>query len=86
MKRHYDSPEYKDFRNKVIKRDGRKCMMPGCSSKKRLQVHHIRKWSTASSLRYEISNGITLCSRCHASIKGKEIHYESLFVEIINGI
>jgi 5-methylcytosine-specific restriction endonuclease McrA len=60
--------------------------MPGCKSKTRLQVHHIRRWSSASSLRYEISNGITLCSTCHKSIKGQEHHYESLFMEIINGI
>lgn len=53
---------------------------------KNLQVHHIRKWSTASSLRYEISNGITLCYNCHKSICGKEHHYETLFIEIINGI
>ena len=86
MKRNYDDPAYESFRKEVIKRDGRKCMMPGCGYKKCLQVHHIRKWSTASSLRYEISNGITLCHNCHKSRRGKEHHYETLFIEIINGI
>lgn len=86
MKRNYDDPAYEDFRKRVLKRDKYKCRMPGCSYGKKLQVHHIKKWSTASSLRYEISNGITLCPNCHKSIKGKEHHYESLFMEIIHGI
>ena len=86
MKRNYDNPAYEDFRKDVLKRDNYKCMMPGCKSKKSLQVHHIKKWSSAFSLRYEVSNGITLCRKCHDSIKTKEIHYEALFTEIINGI
>ena len=67
--RNYDDPVYKDFRIKVLKRDKFKCKMPGCKNKKNLQVHHISKWSGASALRYEISNGITLCRYCHKSIK-----------------
>lgn len=86
MKRNYDDPAYSDWRRKILKRDKKTCKMPGCKSKTRLQVHHIRRWSSASALRYEISNGITLCSTCHKSIKGQEHHYESLFMEIINGI
>jgi 5-methylcytosine-specific restriction endonuclease McrA len=86
MRRNYDDPAYEDFRKEVLKRDGKKCMMPGCGSKRNLQVHHIQKWSTASSLRYETSNGITLCKYCHASIKGKELHYESLFKELISDL
>jgi 5-methylcytosine-specific restriction endonuclease McrA len=85
-RRNYDDPAYEQFRKDVLKRDGRKCMMPGCGYKKYLQVHHIKKWSTASSLRYEPSNGITLCKNCHKSIKGQEHHYESLFMEIINAL
>jgi len=86
MKRNYDDPAYADWRRKILKRDKKACKMPGCTSKSKLQVHHIRKWSSASSLRYEPSNGITLCSTCHKSISGKEHHYESLFMEIVNGI
>jgi 5-methylcytosine-specific restriction endonuclease McrA len=86
MKRNYDDPAYEDFRKRVLKRDKKKCQMPGCGYSKKLQVHHIRKWSSASSLRYEISNGITLCVNCHKSIKGKEHHYEALFMEIINDL
>lgn len=85
MKRNYDDPDYKKFRTAVLKRDGFKCQMPNCCNTRSLNVHHIQKWSRASSLRYEPSNGITLCKYCHKSITGKEIHYEGLFREIING-
>ena len=58
--------------------------MPGCKSKFKLQAHHIKKWSSAAILRYDIDNGITLCKSCHDSINGLESHYESLFTDIIN--
>ena len=57
--------------------------MPGCKSKYKIQAHHIKKWSGASSLRYEIDNGITLCKSCHDSINKYESHYEALFTEIV---
>lgn len=85
MKRNYEDPAYADWRKRIFKRD-KKCMMPGCSSTKKLQAHHIKRWADASSLRYDLSNGITLCSECHKSIKNKESHYETLFLEIIHGL
>lgn len=82
MKRDYNDPSYKQFRLNVLKRDKFTCQM--CNSKKRrLNVHHIIKWSSAASLRFDTSNGITLCSGCHKKINGKESHYISLFNEII---
>lgn len=86
MKRNYNDPQYEQFRKDVLRRDNKQCKMPGCKSKKYLQVHHIQKWSTASSLRYDINNGITLCKFCHKLITGKERHYETLFKSIIYGI
>jgi 5-methylcytosine-specific restriction endonuclease McrA len=83
MKRNYNDPVYEKYRKDVLKRDKFKCRMPNCKNKTNLQVHHIKKWSNASALRYELSNGITLCRQCHASIKNKEHHYESLFRNII---
>lgn len=85
MKRNYQDPAYADWRKKIFQRD-KQCKMPGCNSRYKLQAHHIKRWSDAHSLRYELSNGITLCSKCHQSIKNKESHYETLFLEIINGI
>lgn len=83
MKRNYNDPVYEKWRKDILKRDKYKCRMPKCKNKSRLQVHHIQKWASASTLRYEMSNGITLCKNCHDSIKGKEHHYESLFRNII---
>lgn len=85
MKRNYNDEAYAKFRKEVLNRDNRKCQMPGCKSKYQLQVHHIRTWANASSLRYEPDNGITLCRKCHKSITNKENYYEKLFREIIDG-
>ena len=82
MRRNYDDPVYKQVRSKVLKRDGRKCQMPNCSCKKYLQVHHIVKWSSAYSLRYDTFNLITLCRKCHKEVTGKETHYEHLLLQI----
>ena len=83
MRRNYQDPVYKDWRKKVYKRDGFRCQMPDCKSKFKIQAHHIKKWSEASTLRYEINNGITLCKACHDSINGMESHYEALFQQIV---
>jgi 5-methylcytosine-specific restriction endonuclease McrA len=48
-----------------------------------MQVHHIQKWSSASSLRYDASNGITLCWDCHNEVNGKEEIYAGLFCRIV---
>lgn len=77
------SKEYITWRAAVIKRDGRKCQYPGCKRRSKLEIHHIVPWSISHSLRYEVSNGITLCQRCHYKIKGKEGSYSMLFAEIV---
>jgi 5-methylcytosine-specific restriction endonuclease McrA len=71
--------------NDVRKRDRWVCKFPGCKSKKQLQAHHIVPWSKSHSLRFEIKNGITLCKKCHDSIKNREHLYTLVFMEIING-
>lgn len=82
-KRDYKDPEYTKARAKVRKRDKRKCQMPGCRRRKRLQVHHIIPWSVRPDLRYELSNMITLCYDCHKLVTGSEGFYEALFREIV---
>lgn len=83
MTRNYNDPIYEKARKEVLKRDKRKCRMPGCDSRRRLNVHHILEWSKAAALRFEPGNMITLCRQCHDSIKGKESHYVGLFLSII---
>lgn len=74
-----------ELRKQVLSRDKHTCKL--CNKRKRarwLQIHHIKMWSRAASLRFEIDNCITLCIPCHKSIRGKEHHYESYFMRIIN--
>jgi hypothetical protein len=62
------SVKYVQWRNSVFKRDlysCQKCGQIGWS----LHSHHIKPWAKNVSLRYELSNGITLCKNCH-----KEVH------------
>ena len=83
-RRDYSDPVYKEFRKKVLKMDKYTCQMCGKKGKRaRLNVHHIMKWSSASSLRYDPDNGITLCVACHKSVTGKEAHYMSYFLNKI---
>ena len=86
MKRNYDDPNYKKFRTEVLKRDKFKCRMPNCKSKKNLNVHHIQAWSNASTLRFEPSNGITLCKKVSQVYNWKRIPLSITYSErLING-
>lgn len=84
MKRDYDDPVYAEVRKRVLTRDKRKCQMPRCRSRYRLQVHHIQPWSKASALRFDEFNLITLCRKCHESIKDRESAYIGLFMKIVH--
>jgi hypothetical protein len=52
----------------VKERDGYECKI--CKAKDKLHAHHIIPRKKDVSLWYDISNGITLCSRCHAKTEG----------------
>lgn len=64
-----NSKDYRKFRKRVLKRDEYTCQNCGC--KRNLQVHHILPYAFYPSERINLSNGITLCKKCHY----KE-HYE----------
>lgn len=59
-----DSPEVRKWRNAVLDRDARACRT--CGSTKKLHAHHIFHWADAPEIRVDVSNGLTLCSICHA--------------------
>lgn len=81
-RRDYGDPDYKRFRSAVLKRDKHTCQMCNKRGKRTwLNVHHIIKWSSASTLRHDPDNGITLCHKCHKDVTGKETHYMSYFTE-----
>lgn len=85
MDRDFDSPQYKAWRAAVYKRDGKRCKAPFCNHKtKGLNAHHIKRWADCPTLRFDVSNGITLCRACHKKIQGKEEEYEDLFRSLIS--
>lgn len=64
------SPKYIAWRTSVFERDKYTCQKCGGRSKKghsvELHAHHISNFSSNKELRYDVSNGITLCSCCHS--------------------
>jgi len=63
---------------KVFERDDYACLL----CKKRggdLEAHHIKRWADYPELRYEVSNGATLCKKCHLLTRGKEKNFEKYF-------
>lgn len=55
--------EYKEFRLKILARDGNKCTK--CGSEKKLQVHHKKSVGKYPELALNENNVITLCAKCH---------------------
>ena len=60
--------EYKEWRTKVFVRDNYTCAVCG-SRGVRLNAHHIKSYADFPELRYDLTNGVTLCEGCH-----KEVH------------
>lgn len=57
------SKEYKKWRRNVIKKDGYCCTLSKQTFP--LEVHHLESWNCNESLRFEVSNGITLWKPIH---------------------
>lgn len=64
----YHTEQYKEFRKKVMDRDGNKCVKCKKTGSKfnRLQVDHKLAKSTNKALIFDMSNAQTLCRSCHA--------------------
>ena len=51
------------WRNAVLHRDGNQCVK--CGARHRLEAHHILRWATHPEERFNVDNGVTLCTVCH---------------------
>lgn len=60
-----NTKEYRLWREAVLLRDSYKCKKCGDSNKSSLHAHHIKCFADFHDLRFDVSNGMTLCKKCH---------------------
>ena len=74
---------YKDWRNKVRKRDGWKCRINSEHCKGKVIAHHILPWIDYPEERYNINNGITLCQAHHPRKRAEEKRLIPFFMGLV---
>ena len=65
-----NSPEYVRWRKCVFSRDDYTCRTCGKHGGD-LRAHHIKPFAKYADLRLDLSNGITLCEKCHRETHGR---------------
>lgn len=58
--------EYKDWRAAVYRRDKWRCRK--CKTRKLIVAHHKKPFALFPKSRFTVSNGVTLCRKCHQDI------------------
>jgi 5-methylcytosine-specific restriction endonuclease McrA len=74
------SLECRRWQKLIKKRDRYHCQY--CGTLKDLQIHHIKGFTAFPELRFDVNNGITLCKKCHGSIKAHEKEHEQTLTMI----
>lgn len=74
---------YGEWRYSVYKRDGFVCKINNQECSGRIEAHHILSWKENPEIRYDISNGITLCHFHHPRTRKKEKELEELFKKLL---
>lgn len=70
------TPEHKEWRRKVLDRDGNTCVRcgfvgTGSRGRATLHAHHKKSFARYPKLRFDVDNGVTLCVPCHSQIHRK---------------
>ena len=65
------SVAYQTWRKEVFKRDGYACRNCGDTFSS-LEAHHVKSFALHPDLRLDVSNGRTLCKRCHHKETAKQ--------------
>lgn len=79
-----DDMYYKDWRKYVYTRDNFQCKLKSKDCKGKIEAHHIFRWSEYPTLRYVITNGITLCQFHHPLKVEEEKRLIPIFQELIS--
>ena len=82
--RNWHDPEYKQWHKSVLKRDRYRCRISDLECAGRLETHHILIWSKYPELRYQITNGITLCHAHHPRRRAEEKRLVPVFQELVS--
>lgn len=76
--------EYKEWRTAVFTRDGSKCKIANADCIHEVHAHHILRFSEYPELRYEVTNGITLCKNHHPLKRSHEQELAPVFKRLIS--
>jgi len=72
---------FRRVRKQVLALDGFKCVL--CGSVIKLESHHIIEKGKNPALIWDVINMVTLCKKCHCSIRGREEDYVGIFDAIV---
>ena len=75
---------YTLWRKEVYKRDNYTCKISNEDCSNKIEAHHILTWKNHPELRYEVNNGITLCTKHHPRQREAEIKFADYFRSLIS--
>lgn len=81
--RHQEDVQYIYWARQIKNRDNWKCKINNKECNGRLEAHHILSWREHKELRYDISNGITLCHYHHPRKHSEEKRLSKYFKKLI---
>lgn len=58
-----EAPVYQSWKNAVYNKDGYRCQK--CGSNRGYNAHHKARFNEDPSQRFVLTNGVTLCRKCH---------------------